>query len=250
MNIPDELRKLQEMHASGALTDDEFAQAKAAVLGDIAPAEGPRVQEPQLPPAVSGDMLLRSQLRTMQIVAFALLTGVGTFLAMVLFIVNWANNGQGMLGAVGFPFPFLTVIALAMLAVEAPLAFLIPAMIVRSNLQQIAEGRWQAPSMAVRASDAIWPVVPVVSGANLGNDNGKLLAVRRKAMIIGLALLESAAFMGCMAYLLEANVLGLAVVGVAVMLMLIKFPTEGGIRAWLDRQSEILAELRQQQEMR
>jgi hypothetical protein len=32
MNIADELRKLQDLHQSGALTDDEFATAKAAVL--------------------------------------------------------------------------------------------------------------------------------------------------------------------------------------------------------------------------
>jgi hypothetical protein len=32
MNIADELRKLQDLHQSGALTDQEFAAAKAAVL--------------------------------------------------------------------------------------------------------------------------------------------------------------------------------------------------------------------------
>jgi hypothetical protein len=32
MSIADELHKLQELHQSGALTDDEFAQAKARVL--------------------------------------------------------------------------------------------------------------------------------------------------------------------------------------------------------------------------
>ena len=32
MTLPDELRKLQDLHRSGALTDEEFAAAKAAVL--------------------------------------------------------------------------------------------------------------------------------------------------------------------------------------------------------------------------
>src|SRR5262245_39381991 len=32
MNIADELRKLQDLHRSGVLTDEEFATAKAAVL--------------------------------------------------------------------------------------------------------------------------------------------------------------------------------------------------------------------------
>ena len=33
MSIADELHKLGELHRSGALTDEEFAQAKARVLG-------------------------------------------------------------------------------------------------------------------------------------------------------------------------------------------------------------------------
>lgn len=47
MNLSDEIKKLQELNASGALNDDEFAQAKAAVLarasnqpaGNAAPVE-------------------------------------------------------------------------------------------------------------------------------------------------------------------------------------------------------------------
>jgi hypothetical protein len=39
MNIADELRKLQALHHSGALTDDEFAAAKAAVLAGQARGE-------------------------------------------------------------------------------------------------------------------------------------------------------------------------------------------------------------------
>ena len=37
MSIADEIRKLQELHASGALTDEEFAKAKAAVFADDKP---------------------------------------------------------------------------------------------------------------------------------------------------------------------------------------------------------------------
>ena len=37
MNLADELRKLQELHLKGALTDDEFAAAKAQVLDQSRP---------------------------------------------------------------------------------------------------------------------------------------------------------------------------------------------------------------------
>lgn len=40
MNIADELRKLQELHQSGALTDAEFAAAKRAVLSRAGADEG------------------------------------------------------------------------------------------------------------------------------------------------------------------------------------------------------------------
>jgi hypothetical protein len=38
MNIADELQKLQQLHASGALNDEEFAKAKQAVLNGTPPA--------------------------------------------------------------------------------------------------------------------------------------------------------------------------------------------------------------------
>jgi hypothetical protein len=50
MNIADELRKLQDLHRAGALTDEEFATAKAAVLaggsgGSEAAGEGTMREE-------------------------------------------------------------------------------------------------------------------------------------------------------------------------------------------------------------
>jgi hypothetical protein len=70
--------------------------------------------------------------------------------------------------------------------------------------------------------------------------------VQQGTLVVGLGLLSSAAFMGCIAFLLEAQGLLLGVIGVAFLLMLWKFPTEGRVRAWLDRQTERLTELRQQ----
>jgi hypothetical protein len=41
MNLADELRKLEELHRSGALTDEEFAAAKARVLAGEPAGTGP-----------------------------------------------------------------------------------------------------------------------------------------------------------------------------------------------------------------
>jgi phage shock protein C len=35
MNVSDEIKRLHELHQAGALTDDEFAQAKARLLGSL-----------------------------------------------------------------------------------------------------------------------------------------------------------------------------------------------------------------------
>ncbi|MES2464066.1 MAG: SHOCT domain-containing protein [Armatimonadota bacterium] len=44
MNLSDEISRLQEMHASGVLTDEEFARAKAVVLEDGPDTSGPLAQ--------------------------------------------------------------------------------------------------------------------------------------------------------------------------------------------------------------
>jgi uncharacterized protein len=46
MNVADELQKLQQLHASGAISDDEYAQAKARALNSPSQAD-PASQEQQ-----------------------------------------------------------------------------------------------------------------------------------------------------------------------------------------------------------
>jgi hypothetical protein len=45
MGLADELWKLQEMHQRGELSDDEYTQAKAAVLSGTTPGEGEQLDE-------------------------------------------------------------------------------------------------------------------------------------------------------------------------------------------------------------
>jgi hypothetical protein len=169
------------------------------------------------------------RLRVMQIVAGALVAGVLIFLAVVLFLVHVQRNGQGM----GRPqeLPIITLVALVMLASNAPLSFVLPRAQARMALRQIAAGTWQAP--------------PQGTADQFATTTGRLLAVRQTTLIVSLALLEGAAFLGTIAYLLEANPLALVVVLLAVLLMLWQFPTEGRVQGWLDRQQEQLAAFRQ-----
>jgi hypothetical protein len=49
VSLADELRKLQELRESGTLTEDEFAQAKAALLKNppVGQAPGPTYRDPR-----------------------------------------------------------------------------------------------------------------------------------------------------------------------------------------------------------
>src|SRR5206468_1268858 len=77
---------------------------------------------------------------------------------------------------------------------------------------------------------------------------GQFLAVEQVTMIVGMALLEGTGFMGCIAYLQEAQPLALGVVGVVVVLMFLKFPTAQRVRARLERMADQLTEMRWRQE--
>lgn len=176
------------------------------------------------------DPLPRQNLQTMQMIAGALLLGVVVFLIIALLIVSNRGKGNGMAPTGGFP--MISILAVVLAAVEFPLAFVVPAVLTRNALRQIASGAWRPP--------------PTANAPAFDTDTSKLLAVRQTTRIIGLALLEGAAFLGCIAYLLEAQPFALGVPLAAILLMLMSFPTESRIRAWLERQIDRLSELRQQ----
>jgi len=204
MNIPDELLKLQELHRTGGLTDDEFAKAKAAVLSQASPAQAPASP-------VAKDLLLQPQddltpqrLRTQQITAGTLLLGIIAFLAVAIYQVWVEKNGQGL----GAPrdLPIITLVAILVLSVCAPLSFI--------------ARRWRTRQM-------------------LAAGHRGLMALHGDSMVVGWTLLASAAFTGCTAYLLEARTLALGVVGLVLLVMLCTFPTEARVRNWLQRQTAL-----------
>jgi hypothetical protein len=169
-------------------------------------------------------------LRTLQIIAVAMILGIVVFLGIALYIVQVQNNGQGMNPRQKLP--IISFVAVAMLAACAPMAFIIPAITTSSALRQILAGKGTSP-----------PGVPASMNATTG---ARLFAVRQTSFIIGSALLEGPAFTGGIAYMLEANPLGLAVIAVAVLLMLYRFPTAERVRSWLERQAAVLTEMHQQ----
>lgn len=237
MSIADELRKLQELHASGALTSEEFAQAKAALLKDASAAPDQMNSSPDSLAIEPDQVVTPGRVRTMQIIAGALLIGVVGFLGFVLYYVHVANKGKPMTAPPNLP--IVSLVAVAMFCTNAPLSFVVPSIQIRSALRQILQGKWSAVGSEVD------PAVRTKIAMMYATAGDKLMLLRQTTMIVGMALLEGSAFMGCLSYLLEGQPFVLAVVGADVFFMLCKFPTEGRVRAWLDRQAAVLDNMRQ-----
>ncbi len=164
------------------------------------------------------DDIPRPQLLTMQIIAAALMIGVVVFLGIVLFLVYVQQGGQGQMPPGDLP--IVSLVAIAMFAINTPLALFLPNQLAKRALKQIAaEG-----------------------GKEIDID--KLLTVRQSTMLISLALLEGTAFCACTGFLLHADVGSLVVVGLNLLLMLALFPTRNRVRNWLDKQTMALHDLR------
>jgi hypothetical protein len=180
------------------------------------------------------DPLLPQRLRVMQVLAGSLIAGPLMLLGIVLFLVH--TEGKGLGEPAEGALPLISLLSLAMLLLNAPLAFYLPGLHVRKALDKLAS---QAPNTFVVPPGERGPGGPI-------SDAGLLLASRQTSLIISMALFEAAAFFGSVAYLLEARPLALAVSGAAIALLLLLFPTEGRVSAWLDQQLGALADLRMQ----
>jgi phage shock protein PspC (stress-responsive transcriptional regulator) len=93
MSLADELAKLGQLHAGGALSDDEFARAKARLL-DARPSP------PALPPAVQAVNALRRN-RTDKWLGgvcggLAIATGVDSWIWRLLFALLALAGGAGV----------------------------------------------------------------------------------------------------------------------------------------------------------
>src|SRR6516165_8837437 len=165
------------------------------------------------------DSAVAQRVRVMQVVAAALLMGVVALLGIAFYRVYGRPDEE----AAPVPeTPVLTIVAFVLLAACAGPSLLLPRLQTRKALQQIAAGTWQPPAKSDPKA--------------FEGDTAKLLAIRQTVMIVSFALLEGPAFLACIAFLIEARPYVFAVVALAVAGMLRRFPTEGGVRAWLSQQ--------------
>lgn len=171
--------------------------------------------------------LVTPRLRMMQLLAAALPAGVVIFMGIALFLVANRPNPVAPEGPL-----LLTWLAVGFVALQVVVSAVFPPLQTRSAVRRAAAGAGR----------------PAASLAQpLETDTARLLAIAQTQLLITLALLEGAAFFGCVAYLVEAQPIALAAAAVALVLMLARFPTEPRLRAWLEEQSEALDRYRQEE---
>lgn len=168
----------------------------------------------------------RKQILTSQIIAFALLMGILTFAGVAWFMVttNKVHN----------PIPPLLYLSWGSFVLMFLASLTVPAMIARSHVEQIGRGAWTLNNPAMSIPET---------------DTGRLLVVFQLQMIIGRAMLEGAAFLGLITYLVTGEPLALIGPGAVVVLMILSFPTRGKVMGWVEMQMGRLDTQREDDEL-
>jgi NADH:ubiquinone oxidoreductase subunit 6 (subunit J) len=161
------------------------------------------------------DQLLRQRAASLRILSLALIIGVVTIVGVFLIVMYAALDGKPAIGAVPEGVPIITLIGLIIALPQIALSLLVPTRIRRAAAERAAAGLpltgGPTDSLAAR-----------LAGAYVGS------------FILGTALAESAAILGAVFYLIEGHWLSLVSVGLGVLAMIWKFPSEAALRDWVE----------------
>src|SRR4051794_22117766 len=93
----------------------------------------------------SPDPSLSSRVRTMQIIAGALLAGCATLLGMAIFLVG-NNEGKGLAQPAEGALPIVSFLSLGLLVINTPASLFLPGVLLRKALDTLAR---RAPDTSV-----------------------------------------------------------------------------------------------------
>jgi len=171
---------------------------------------------------------LKPVVMPLRIIVATLIAGVLSFAAVALFI---RQNGNMQADPA---LDFMTWMALAAAVAALVVSWLLPMAIVKNARRAIAGGSYPAPAPNTPGS-------PFAALSELG-DAGKLAVAYQTSTIVGAAVLEGAAFMNIVTYLVNGSLTSL-VVGVCIVLPIAAmFPSAPRVANWIDGQLRLMAD--------
>ena len=169
---------------------------------------------------------LSKMLLTMRIIWGALIGGPLFFLAIIVFVIKAGHPFSAAPWQVTVPMGLMALVFAGMLLV---LSFVIPDLTAANNRRQLARGNLPA---AV-SSSVKGPISETLA----------LAVIYQTRLIVGLALLEGAAFFCMIVFLLEGSALSLIAALVLLLVEATRFPTEPGLSGWIeDQRSQMIAD--------
>lgn len=175
----------------------------------------------------SQQAFLKTTVRTQQIIVGALAAGVWMFLAvaLVLFLGEPKNEGdEPFLSYLGIGFAVLALVAWG----------IVPEMIGRRMRELIVAGK----------ADRLTP--KPIGSSDLG-DVGPLGGIYQLRVILGAAILEGAAFLNLVAYMIEQQMFNVAVAGALAAVIMASIPTYVRLENWVQSELTTIDQLRQMQ---
>jgi hypothetical protein len=154
----------------------------------------------------------------MQIIVGSLAAGAVTFAVVVLVL-----RSQQQLNVPHDDSLLLSYIGILGAASAIAAWMIVPRLIVARARQEISEGKTttladdRGPSLTEGAKQ-IQPLV----------------AMHQTRLIVGCALLEGAAFLNVVAYMLEGQLMNLVAVALLVLMIVVQIPTAGGLTSWIE----------------
>jgi len=157
----------------------------------------------------SGQPTIQGVVFTLRIILFALASGLITFAMVTIAIVNPGDPQPGEIPSE----PFLSYVAYRFLLGAVVGSFVVPRLIVATQIRQLA-----------RADNA-------ERGATLSH---LLLGLFQIKTIVSAAFYEGLGFFALITYLVEESVIVFPVALIALLGILLFFPTTSGVESWME----------------
>ncbi|MFT3879163.1 MAG: hypothetical protein QM703_05815 [Gemmatales bacterium] len=170
-------------------------------------------------------------LRHLQIIIIALAAGLIVLAAVMIYMVLHLKPA-GFIGGQGPQWngvPLLTALFLGIGALNLFLSFVIPLLILKTQTAQ-----WAKQAKPIEGELTTWETSDLTWLDRVPTETlSKLLTIFQSSRIVAVALCEAAGMMCVIAYLLEAHLPSLVMVGISIALMLIRVPTQSTLSNWV-----------------